>query len=1102
MNCIRVLLLLGFFALVGSGGFIQPARVTAAGTVQTGCGPLRVSVPSAITSVIPVECNYRTEYEMIGNAGEQLSVEVEVDAYLGSCFSSNPISLAIYNPDGSILIEKRVQRSEDGLQLTPFLPRTGLYRVSLFTTCRLHTISFKALSSEQVYPCRLERTLNGATGLQGEFGFDSCRLADGRSVDGSKVIVPANESYEILIEGQTFEPTFYLTQFQHVLQKSAPVGVNQARLLLEPSSSYREFVLALVAPANTVGTFRIQLNRIPQLLRECEMVKPVTIPAQIVGDLAPPDCHLQASRWVDSYSFSAFAGQILEVQGQAKGFTPLVRLIDSAGTTILWNQELPTQGKWSVEVPGTGQYSVRVTSMEINRTGPYQLELGLSSPVDGPNPTACSQTAPIPIPGFVYGTLEDNGCRIRDGGLAQGFTFAGQAGQTIGFVLRDVTFSEPKLFLIRPDGIVMSPREPGLIVTPFRVEANLPQTGLYRVVVSCTDSIQQGFFTLTAFTGPRLVFSCREPVRLSLPVQYEGILTPDDCRLEDGSEADVYWFEGKAGQQVALTYNAFGRSGGLTVLGSDGRLLGSLFPGNKAIPLTVTLPENGSYLVVVETPFSRFEVSYTLGIKQPDLPGGGCGEVVPLQVPTEVTGSLAAAVCPAGNSFRSQDYAFSGEAGQRYYLRLLAGTFASATFLLFDEKEPLIILGSVAAENGFPGEFSFVCPARTRYGIRVLVGPARSTPAGAPADFKLLVRAVPVDLTTFEPCAPPASITIPAVIQPDFRETGCQFDDGFAVHRYRFEAAAGRFLGLFLQEYERPFSAYLLAPDGSVLGEYHTRNITQNLAEQQILIGATIPVTGSYTLILIGLDRSIRGGMKLVLTSQPTPTVACDPPPFLALPAFVTGTMEPGDCLLSNGIRAREYRFRSLIGTEVVFTGSSQEQLRLTILRPDGSVLAQSESYGLGQVVSIPIIISQPGPYVIRMANPLVYFNDQPQPFQLTAQIRKSLAACPAVEVSAPVVLETTLTSTDCPQVDGSYATVYEVTGPPDSLVTVRMTSPDFKTILYLLDAADQVVDSQTEKGTGFKAELEIRLTSSGKARVVAGSYHPQRAGRYQLSIN
>ncbi|MBX7223159.1 MAG: hypothetical protein K1Y36_24645 [Blastocatellia bacterium] len=52
-----------------------------------------------------------------------------------------------------------------------------------------------------------------------------------------------------------------------------------------------------------------------------------------------------------------------------------------------------------------------------------------------------------------------------------------------------------------------------------------------------------------------------------------------------------------------------------------------------------------------------------------------------------------------------------------------------------------------------------------------------------------------------------------------------------------------------------------------------------------------------------------------------------------------------------------------------------------------------------------------------------------------------------------------------------------------------------------MLDETGRLLDSNTEPKDGRNARLTIQMPSSGRVRVMVGSYEPQTTGRYRLAV-
>lgn len=108
------------------------------------------------------------------------------------------------------------------------------------------------------------------------------------------------------------------------------------------------------------------------------------------------------------------------------------------------------------------------------------------------------------------------------------------------------------------------------------------------------------------------------PTGRSLVFQEQGVLTNGDFIIPaDGSLFDEYVFEGSAGQTVTITVESTDFDTYLAIFTSDGIFVGEnddIDRSNKNSSLTVTLPKNGGYGVLVNGTDPNSRGRYTLRV--------------------------------------------------------------------------------------------------------------------------------------------------------------------------------------------------------------------------------------------------------------------------------------------------------------------------------------------------------------------------------------------------------------------------------------------------------------------------------------------------------
>jgi S1-C subfamily serine protease len=206
----------------------------------------------------------------------------------------------------------------------------------------------------------------------------------------------------------------------------------------------------------------------------------------------------------------------------------------------------------------------------------------------------------------VQGQLDGNSNVLPDGSYYTPYSFEGQAGQrvTIDMVSSDL---DAYLILLAPDNedfFVQDDDSGGNLNA--RLSVQLPYTGNYLVLANAYAEGETGRYQLrlsgNGGNGGNAGGATTSPQGGGSTLRQQGSLGPGDDTLNDGSFYEEYRFQGRAGQtvRISLSSNAFDTY--LILLDEQGNRLGEnddRSSGDTNSELVVTLPQNGSYRVIV-----------------------------------------------------------------------------------------------------------------------------------------------------------------------------------------------------------------------------------------------------------------------------------------------------------------------------------------------------------------------------------------------------------------------------------------------------------------------------------------------------------------------
>jgi len=195
--------------------------------------------------------------------------------------------------------------------------------------------------------------------------------------------------------------------------------------------------------------------------------------------------------------------------------------------------------------------------------------------------------------------------------------------------------------------------------------------------------------TLNVASLPRI--TARQPA--------EGRLTEADFRRPDGSFADAYVYQGRAGERINVTLTSDDFDTWLVVNDTNGQLseYDDDSAGDLNSQLTVTLPHAGQYLIVAnsvaEGATGRYRLTVRSGAAGGDddvtdsgpTGGGGRGDLnnIDLGRATRIAAGQTLSGQLTGSDFLREDntyvdpYVYQGRAGERITITLRSGSFDS-----------------------------------------------------------------------------------------------------------------------------------------------------------------------------------------------------------------------------------------------------------------------------------------------------------------------------------------------------------------------------------------------------------------------------------------
>lgn len=366
-----------------------------------------------------------------------------------------------------------------------------------------------------------------------------------------------------------------------------------------------------------------------------------------------------ASSSFDTYAELVLNGQVLSFNDDAAG----------QGTNSRLDYTLPQSGIYLVQVSpfldsGRGTYSIRLSEAGASaqpQTGPAgtvsmsgaalatALGGGAATPGSAAVPAVPSRQIdglPVLEAGRVYrGYIAPGDTDLGNGQFVDNYVFEGRRGQRATLTMRSAQI-DSVLVMTNESGFQASNDDGPNMGTDARIEAVLPADGLYTIAASALNR-GRGEYTISVVleggaqpasppppTPPRARPArpaAPAPVQSSqaaLPVLVPGrpvnaSLAAGDTQMQSGAFVDNYAVEGRRGQQITLTMS----SAAFDTVAAIGSRDGSFFQRNDDGPgmgtnsqLTVTLPDDGTYIVAASSYRNDATGGYTLTLTTAGLP--------------------------------------------------------------------------------------------------------------------------------------------------------------------------------------------------------------------------------------------------------------------------------------------------------------------------------------------------------------------------------------------------------------------------------------------------------------------------------------------------
>jgi hypothetical protein len=513
----------------------------------------------------------------------------------------------------------------------------------------------------------------------------------------------------------------------------------------------------------------------------------------------------------------------------------------------------------------------------------------------------------------------------------------GKAGQHLVIDLMSSDF-DAFLILRDADGRTMGSDDDSGDNRNARLHAVLPRDGTYRIVATAVGDSARGRYTLAVrgWEAPDAPAPGRSAT-IAVGETKDGVLEPGDDVSADGPYQDRWFLDLKAGSRVRVEMRSADLDSYLTVLGPDGRVLGSDDDGGGGRDAAVSLraPVSGRYTVVA-TSYGDEPASgaYRLSLVEDrgDFADPGVASTIGMGESKDGRLEVGDALGARGLEDR---WTFAGRAGQGVRIDAMSDAFDAFLVLLRNgtmvdsnddggERQNARIIAVLPETGNYTAVVSAFGRDNSGGRYTLVLTPLAGPPPGPDAMGRLSLgeRAI-------------------GRLEPGDQVRG----DGGLQDAWEFAARGGEDVVAELRS--TAFDTYLElhGPDGGLLAEDD-----DGLGDgTNSLIVAHLPSAGRYRLVVRGYgDKEATGLYELALLSAGTVARAGQVEEIRAGETRI-GRLEPGDSTVGDSTYADIFLFRPRASGEAVIDLRSGDFDAYLILQDaSGRTLVTDDDGGSG----------------------------------------------------------------------------------------------------------------------------------------------------------
>jgi hypothetical protein len=578
-------------------------------------------------------------------------------------------------------------------------------------------------------------------------------------------------------------------------------------------------------------------------------------------------------------------------------------------------------------------------------------------------------------------------------------------------------------------------------------------------------------------------------VTLGRPVT-DSLTARDPQRRSGHAPYQVWQFEGRRGQRVAIDLTSDDFDGYLLLRDPDGYLVGSDDDSGDELNarLHAILGRDGTYRVVATAVGDSARGRYTLTVG---------GWETPLAPPPGQPAAIAAGATRDGVLEPGDELGGDGPYQDRWTIDAGAGVRLRVELRSDDFDAYLMVLGPdgrpVGADDDGLGDRNALLAIRataagrytilaSSFGDELHTGAYRLTVLQETGVFADPGKATPIQ---------------PGETREGRLETGDAGGSRGPEDRWTFQGRAGEIVRL--DAVASDFDAYLVLRGAEAVVDSNDDGGDGTNAR----IVAVLPAAGLYTAVVSAFSAGRSAGRYSLTLAVLTAPAGPGRTARITVGQRLSGRLEPGDQTREDGSPQDTWEFDGRAGQDVTIElRSAAFDTYLELRDPAGTVLAENDD-GLGQGTDSFIAARLPraGRYRLVVRG---YGEDASTGLYELALGEASPSARPgqAGELRLGETAAGRLESGDSVLGDSTYADSFTFRPAASGRVTFLLRSSDFDAYLLLQDAEGRTLASDDDGGAGTDAQLTYAVVAGRTYRLVANSYAgAERAtGAYRLT--